>query len=186
MLVLPAMMQADWAAGEPCIMTPGEDRGMRLLLCMAPGLPVPWKPQGVLRTNPSGLPRASVRGDREPSLKACKGGLNMPPCPPLASLCLENAGKASSCCGPHGSGEKCRFPAAIIALNGFLHSGWPSWVLFLIARGCAAGVTEVTPTKREPLSVISGAERDAIAQGFLARAYEPPGVFDRHWLCRAL
>ncbi len=26
-LVLPAMMQDDWGTGEPCIMTPGEDRG---------------------------------------------------------------------------------------------------------------------------------------------------------------
>ncbi len=122
-LVLPAMMQDDWGTGEPCIMTPGEDRGIRLLLCMAPEPPVPWKPQGVLRTNPSVLPRASVRGDREPSPKACKGGLSMPRCPPLTSLWRENAGKTSGCGGPHGSGEKLPLPRCHHRLE------WGSYIL---------------------------------------------------------
>lgn len=192
MLVLPAMTQDDWVAGEPCIMTPGEDKGMRLLLWMALGLPVPWKPQGLLRTNPSGLPIASVLGDREPSPKACEGGLNMPPCPlrygdlgpgsPLASLCLEYTGKTSCCCGPHRSGEKCRCPAAIITLNGFLHSGWPSWVLFLIARGCVVGVMEVTPTRQKV--AVSHLGCVSLLQGFPMRVYEPYGfVLDLGWVC---
>lgn len=83
-LVLPAIAQDGWAAGEPWSSMVGGERGVRLLPRMEPdpGLLAPGKPQGLFRGNPSGLPRGSALGDRGLSPKSWgleEGGLSMAP-----------------------------------------------------------------------------------------------------------